>query len=177
MMSMPIVCPYSIGTVYYRPLHTPIQVQVPCPVCNGNRSVEIILGTGEQLTVPCEGCGLGFSFSRGYIMEWRYEPGATTFTIASIEGFSHDEWTLKSALGEQCSSRYLYASRDEALRVSTQDSLNQQEANAKRQSARKKDAKKLTWSVRYHRECIKDLERKIAYHQGKLQAPNEEATR
>lgn len=162
-MSMP-ECPYKVGQVYYRPVNQPENVRIPCPVCNGNQSVEMILGTGEHLIVPCEACGLGFEKSRGYIEEYQYTPRAVPFTIGSIDGYSFDRWDLSSELGEKITGQQLYLTESEALAQAHAQAEAQQRENARRYSQTKQSAKKSTWSVRYHRECIKDLERKIAYH-------------
>ena len=167
-MPMPETCPYRIGETYYKPQHCPEKVRVPCPVCNGHKTVEVILGTGEHLIVPCEGCGLGFETSRGYIEEYVYHPRAVPFTVGSIEGFSYDEWNVRSQLGDTTTSKYLYASQAEALAASQQQADKQLKQNAESYSRTKQAAKKVTWSIRYHRECIKDLEQKIRYHMGKI---------
>lgn len=164
------VCPYIVGKTYFRPMHQPEKVQVACPVCNGNKQVEVILGDGEHLFVPCEACGLGFERSRGYIEQYQYRPRAVPFTLASIEAFDREQWTLKSELGEQIYSTSLYESEEEAFLDSKQQSDKQQEQNARSFSQTKQSAKKVTWSIRYHRECIKDLERKISYHVGAIAA-------
>lgn len=168
-MSMPS-CPFVVGETYYRAMHQPERVRVPCPVCNGNQSVEIILGTGEHMIVSCEACGLGFERSRGYIEEYQYAPRAVPFTVGSIDGYSFDEWELSSQLGEKTSGSYLYRNEADALAESQRQSDEQQRENARSYSQTKKSAKKMTWSIRYHRECIKDLEMKIAYHVGEISA-------
>lgn len=162
-MSMPI-CPFTVGTVYYKPVPQPEKVRVPCPVCAGQKQVTMILGTGEHLEVPCEACGLGFEKSRGYIEEYRYTPRAIPYCIQSIEGYMYDEWVLKNEYGEQSYGSTLFAQEADALAASVKQAEEQQERNARSYSQTKHSAKKMTWSVRYHRDCIKDLQQKIDYH-------------
>lgn len=168
-MSMP-ACPFTVGTTYYKPINQPENVRIPCPVCNGNKCVTIILGTGEHLDVPCEACGIGFHVSRGFIEEYQYTPRTVPFTLASIEGYAYDEWTLKSELGEQSYGSSLFEHEADALAAAHKQADEQQANNARAYSQTKSSAKKMTWSVRYHRSCIKDLERKIAYHNGAIAA-------
>lgn len=173
-MSMP-VCPFTVGTTYYKPIQQPEHVRIPCPVCNGNKCVTIILGTGEHLEVPCESCGLGFHISRGFIEVYQYTPRTIAFTLASIEGYAYEEWDLKSDKGEMTRGSALFEHEADALAASQKQAAEHQERNARTYSQTKASAKKMTWSIRYHRECIKDLEQKIAYHAGKIAAQKEGA--
>jgi hypothetical protein len=174
-MSMP-QCPYIVGQTYYRAQHQLEQVRVSCPICDGHKTVEVILGSGEHLIVPCEGCGLGFEEARGYIEQHEYRPCAVPFMVASIEGYSHGNWTILSAGGDSSYGDRLYGEEREALAASQKQADEQKEQNARSYSQTKASAKKLTWSIPYHRECIKNMERRIEYHKRKIGEQSGEAT-
>lgn len=168
--------PFEIGDVYWRAIGTPRQETVPCPVCAGNRRFDVILGSGEQLSVECDGCGAGYEGPRGVINEWRTQPVAQRFEIASIESYrmAHDgfteEWRVRSKEGDSAYLADLHATEDEAFAAAAKEAQAIEERNLAARKRKRRDTSKAGWTVRYHREQIKGLERQIARHRGKIEA-------
>jgi hypothetical protein len=46
--------PFTIGQAMWMAIGDAEQVTKPCPVCNGDKAVTIILGTGEHVSVLCD---------------------------------------------------------------------------------------------------------------------------
>ena len=160
--------PFVIGQQMWMAIGQSEQVTKPCPVCNGDRAVTIILGTGEHVTVMCDGCGLGFEGPRGYIQEWEHHPRAVPFVIASVKSFRDDEWELLSTDGAWASFSKLFQTEDEAREAAAIQAAAQRERNMQSYQHTKRKAQHLTWTVQYHRGCIKDLQRQITWHEGRV---------
>ena len=161
--------PFTVGDTYYLPHDNPTQITVPCPTCYGARKVTLILGNGEQVEIQCEGCGKGYEGPRGSVTEYRYEAHVSVFTIAGIHSMYNDEWTLKSTGGETASWSQLYTTRAVAMQRAEECMRDVIDQNMRTQSARTKyQRQNLTWTVQYHEKCIKDHERQIAWHRGRV---------
>lgn len=169
MMAETFLVPFAIGDVKWLPAHQPRKVEVPCPVCFGQRSVVVTLGNGEQFTVPCDGCGLGFNGPQGTVQQYEYEPLAIRFEIARVESMHDTRWWVGSVAGGSSSYADLVETKEEALAISQQKCIDQQEANMRSLQRTRSGAQRLTWSVRYHREKIADLENQLAWHRAKVQ--------
>ena len=121
--------------------------------------------------LPCEACSTGLgSSARGEIEQWLYMPGAVLFEIAEIRSMYGGRWTLRSTTGVDHEYHDLYQTEAEALSVSTQRAHEQYERAMQSMQYKKGNAKRVSWSVLYHQQKIKDLERQIAWHRGALGA-------
>ncbi len=168
----PLNPPFTVGEVWWLPSHAPNKITVPCPVCAGQRRVTLILGDGEHVSLHCDGCGIGFDGPRGVIEEYSYEPQVVPFPIASIVRFDSDSdryrWTVRSDTGATADFSDLCMTESEAMAVASANALAQEERNMETRQRKKKNARG-GWTVRYHREQIKDLERQLAWHSDKVQ--------
>ena len=161
--------PFNIGDTYYLPHHNPTQVTVPCPTCYGALKVTLILGNGEQVDVQCEGCGKGYEGPKGCITEYSYEPFVSSFKIAGIHSMYDGEFTLKSTGGETANFTQLFQDKDAAMEKAKQQMKESLDQNMRSSTASTKYQRaNLTWSVQYHEKCIKDNERKIAWHRARI---------
>lgn len=162
--------PFAIGQVMWLPSNGAEKVRVPCPVCAGQCAVVIVLGTGEQVGVECDACGLGFEGPRGYIEEYQWTPAAVRFVIAKVERFDGERWSLRSETGAWAEWDALLPTEAEALERSRVLCAAQEESNMQSRQRKRAGVKGRSWSLQYHRNCIADLERQIQWHQSKIQA-------
>lgn len=169
-MTTAIEIPFRIGDVLWQASNGSNNVKVPCPVCNGDLAVTVILGDGERVGVPCEACGKGFNGPRGYIEEWQHDPAVSKFVIASIQSFHADRWCVNSETGGWGYFNELFPSEDEAMARAVKNCAEQHERNMQSRQRHRKNVKEAAWSIQYHRKQIADLERQIAWHQGRVSA-------
>ncbi len=160
--------PFEIGQEYWMPLSTPREVTVPCPICAGQRHVTVILGDGEHVSVDCDGCGSGFAGPKGTITEWDQTPGAVSFVIGYVESLYSNRWTLKSRDGKTSDFADLCTTEAEAVACSMKRCADQQEHNLMQGRHRRRGLSKAAWTIRYHRQCIRDLERQLVWHRAKV---------
>ena len=161
--------PFEIGKTYWMPTLRPENIQVPCPICYGNKSVSLILGNGEQVVVECEGCGLGYEGARGFVGDYSYEAGVKPFTVAGVESMNGDDWWLRSEQGSTARWKDLEQSEALGLEQSKRKMRETLDGNMYSQTARSKHARNhVPWTVRYHEDCIREIEKKIAWHRSKV---------
>jgi len=161
--------PFEIGHTYFLPHHNPTQVSVPCPVCYGNKKVIVILGNGEHVYVECEGCGIGFEGPRGYVMEYRYDPFVSEFTVKEIHSMYSGEWTLKSTTGQTANWTQLYTDYNAAMAEAEKTMKECIDRNMRDSIGRTKHQREQKcWTIAYHEKCIKDWEKKIEWHRSKV---------
>lgn len=169
-MTHSVETPFAIGQELWAPASYPEKVRVSCPVCFGTLAVIVEMGDGERVGVPCEACGKGYQGPQGFVEEWEYTPSARKFVVAGVKSMHDTRWWLVSEDGQERGFHELYPTEAEALAVSQQQSAEHHERNMQTRQRKRKDTKEATWSVRYHRDNIKDLERQIAWHQSRISA-------
>lgn len=163
--------PFAIGDTYYLPICRPEQIEVLCPTCYGKKMVTLILGNGEMIDVQCQGCGLGHESPRGVITEYSHTPKVEEFVIASIESMHGGRWYVRSTTHSTTAFEELCTLYNTAMEVSQAHVVKQREQNMRNSEARTKHQRENeTWTVAYHEKCMKDLERKMEWHRGKISA-------
>lgn len=162
-----LTTPFEIGATYWLPSTSPRCEVEPCPVCAGTKSVTV-LAAAEEFVVDCDGCGLGYKGPQGTVSVYHYDPHAEPFTIAEVVRLDDDGWSVKDAAGKVTRFRDLRETEQDALAVSKAAYLTQEEHNMRQRGHRRKGVSKATWTVRYHTEAIKKLERKLAYHRSRI---------
>lgn len=166
--------PVTLGqTVFIAWAHAYGQTHVPCPICAGNRSVVLILGTGEHVDVECSGCDRGPYGSQGTVIQHMPMSGVRSGAVTGLS-YERDEWQIVVGHDHVKASDdvlFLWAEAAEARRVVLHAEA---EAQAQRnfESQFKTKRKDHGWSVRYHRDRIADLKRTLAWHEGKLAKKN-----
>ena len=162
-----LTMPFTIGNTYWLPSHSPRHVMEACPVCVGAKIVTV-LAPEEKFVVECDACGLGYQGPQGVVSVYHYDPRAVPFTIAKVVRMDDQGWSVESTEGQYAVFKTLCATEEEALIVSKAAYAAQEEHNMRQRDHRRKGVSKATWTVRYHTDAIKKLERELAYHRGKV---------
>lgn len=157
---------FQIGeTVYCAYASAYARNRVPCPLCFGNLSVGVVLGNGVIQPVECSACGLGYGGPRGFIEERAphsaVESGEITSVSKGRHGFTYE------VNGSSRREIFRTEAEAEARRVELHAEACVEAASVNESIAKEKK-KGLAWSVRYHQECIRRIERDLAYHEGRL---------
>jgi hypothetical protein len=170
--------PVTLGqTVFIAWAHAYAQTHVVCPICAGNKSVVLILGSGEHVDVACQGCEHGYEGPRGTVVQYTADSGVRSGAVTGLS-YERDDWHIVVGHDHVTVSDdvlFLWAEAAEARRVVLHAAA---EAQAQRnfESQFKTKRKDHGWTVRYHRERIADLRRQLAWHEGKLAAKHDPAT-
>ena len=144
------------------------QVEKACPVCAGKKTVELIIGTGEHIILPCDYCGKGWEGPRGFVMEYEYTTGAEQLTVTRTVTRRTEEG--ESSEYHFASSRYandddLFATEEEAL-AQCQAWIAQKEIDERTRAEyiKKDQAKTYSWNAGYHLREAKREEESAARH-------------
>lgn len=145
--------------------------EVVCPMCSGKKTVVLILGNGDQVTLPCEGCGLGYDGPRGYIKEWTHIVGAeaTVVTRVITENYGTGENVKYQCLyNHSFPEEQLFATKEEALAVAQKmKAKKDEEQETKAEYLKHKVEKNYAWNARYHLREAKENRRQAEYHDSK----------
>lgn len=163
-----IETPFTIGGQYWRARVRAERVTIPCPVCKGKRTVRVEFGDGEMVTFDCDACGLGFDRARGFIEEYTNEPAASPFVIAGVDHFSGNCWTVRTEAGETADWSELRATEAEAMEESRRRCAENEAQNMLQRKYKRAAAGRSAWSVQYHRNQIKEAQRKVDWHSERL---------
>jgi hypothetical protein len=135
----------------------------------GTRIVTVIYGD-EPVRMDCEACGLGFEKPQGVIKEYKFTPKAELFVIAEVCSLYSGRWSVRSTTGHTSDFNELCETEEAALAVSGLKCAEQEESNMRSRMHKRNSAKRATWTVRYHKQCIADLERQLAWHTARITA-------
>lgn len=171
---------YKIGdTKWYATYDKHASTSVPCPVCFGKLRVIVVLGNGDEVSVPCNYCGHGFKNPTGTIQEYKKVAKAIPFHITGISfdtcgGKEVVEYRMVTSSSGSCSSwiprkeHQLYDTEEEALieaeRLKNEDETNE---NTKAEYIKYDKIKSFSWNAGYHMRQIKDAQKQIEYHSQK----------
>lgn len=144
------------------------EVETPCPVCFGKRSVTVILGNDEHVQTPCEFCGKGYYGPRGVIdeWEWRAEPRQVTIkgvqTEQTASGMTAQYTFLENYIADD---KDLFATEAEALaRCAERIAEHKAEETRRREHMKEYDHRNYSWHVGYHRKEAKEAARRLEWH-------------
>lgn len=171
--------PFEFGQIVYgATASSHAQIRVLCPVCFGKCMAHVILGDESVVPVECDFCSAGCNPPSGYVT--RHE-AASRVVVGAVSSMERDGDDWKVCIGGhyesfRVSEGNVFAHEDDA---ETRRALLHAEAevNAQRmyESRFKDGRRKTTWSVGYHRNCIRDLKRQLEWHETKLRAKAEAA--
>lgn len=161
--------PFEIGDTYWREAGNARRVTVECPMCCGQKYVTVTIGTGEQYTVECEACKLGYQGPQGVITEYDVTPQAEVFVIAKIKEWRNNQWLVADNSGRTAYFHTLYKTEAEALAASKKRAADLEDRNMASRR-KKKYGKVSSWSILYHKRQIAEHERGIAWHRKKIDA-------
>ena len=148
------------------------QREVPCPVCFGKLEVQLILGNGETQGIACNACERGYGGPTGVFHERQAHSWVKS---GLVTGMSMRDGKMRYEV-EGWGSEDIFATEAEAeARRLVLHAKAEKESAAIDEHILSRQKKSLTWSVSYHQSCIRDQEKKIAYHYEKLRISREKA--
>lgn len=155
---------FEIGQPVFIARYAPIERWIACSDCRGLKWLTVILGDDSSVTIDCVGCADGYAPPRGVIRTCDYEPQVDAIVVDNIE-------MREGAI------RYNY---NDSINVFDNEEAAWVRARALKHIADKEETERLlnkeqpkrewSWHVHYHRRCVKQAEKEIAYHSSKLEA-------
>jgi hypothetical protein len=149
------------------------QKQIQCPHCLGTRYCKVIIATGEEFTVDCGSCSMGYEGSIGTITDYDYTPEVKHVQVSRIE--------VRRDGNEYYSDYYVYdhskvfLNREDAEKEAEILTLKHEQEQADKIRRKEKDAKSWAWNASYHKKAIEKAKKDIEYHSAKLNVAKLEA--
>ena len=159
---------FKVDDVIYVAKFNTRKFHVDCPVCFKKGTVDLILGSGDIVTMPCEFCtnGAGTSPS-GYVSDYRLEAGAEAVVVNEVR----IEVTSQGQKAEYLSGYSLYQAdtvfetADEAMEYAVlRVAERNKELETKAEYIKGKPHKNYSWNAGYHMREAKNHEKKIEWH-------------
>ncbi|MDO8610987.1 MAG: hypothetical protein Q7R95_10690 [bacterium] len=146
-----------------------------CPACYGKKQLKVILGNGEEVIVPCNGCEEQ-CVPTGHIKESEWTPDVKEIIICRISAKESLE-NGKEIESYYFNENYYVDPKDNKIFDTKQEAeervkelIDDHELEKKHSIKRKKEngTKTYGWHIRYHSVKIKELKRDLEYHKKKL---------
>lgn len=160
---------FKRGDLVYLATYDQKQVEVPCPICFGQKTVRVILGDESIVQTPCDFCGLGFEAPRGYVKEYQREPKAEPVIISSVTITEGENREVKyHAERHHLTPENTFADEASALARAAVLKAQADAEDAKRSDwGRRSTTQKLSWSIGYHMREAKENRRSAEYHESR----------
>lgn len=146
-------------------------VQIECPDCAGTRRIRLILANDEQVSIDCGGCMLGYKGCSGTVTEYKFKADVRQGIIGGVEE-TREKITYRIDQAEGCyysfDSNDLFENREDAIKRCQELIDKEIESEKERLLRKEKDTRSWAWNASYHRKRIKEAEKEIVYHTGKL---------
>ncbi len=158
---------YEIGQEVWRASFDSADAYVVCPDCGGTARVRVMLPDDTIVSIECEGCRHGYSGSDGRIHVYDRRPVARLVNILGLEmRDGKTEWQTSDSyrVGEED----LFDTEVEAMTRARAIAADHDREERDRVNRKEKPLKSWAWHAHYHRSCIKEAERQIAYHTARL---------
>ena len=146
----------------------------PCRVCNGNRRVVLLLGTGEQVELDCEMCAKGYEAPTGVEQYWEFEGKPSPFYVTGVEVVENVSGrTVRYRSGtdngwNSIEAEKCYATFDEAMAASAAVVAEREAEQAQRMGWKEKDTNKsYAWNAGYHLRAAAKDRKSAEYHERK----------
>ena len=158
---------YKIGDTAWRAAWDSAQDWITCPDCAGHKFGTVILGSGEQHTIDCGSCGLGYNPPTGRIVVYKRNPTAERVTITGAE-LSKDGVEYRTS-GSYCvKDEDLFDTFVGALARAAVRCAEIDQAERDRILQKEKPARTWAFHVSYHRREAKRHRQEAERHEAKL---------
>jgi len=170
--------PFAIGETVWCSEPASTRERLPCPDCDGAKTVKMLLGNGEVYTLPCRGCQVGCDPSRGYVevVTWSYEP--RKFTPRRVD-MSCGEFHYSAASPEATCFGYvdtskMFHDKAECEADCERRAKEAQEGEDQRMFWNLKSKRKdMAWSVHYWRSQAIKFRKELAWVEARLHVSKE----
>jgi hypothetical protein len=153
----------------------------PCRVCNGDKRVTLILGSGEHLSLDCDYCGHGYQYPTGLETFYEFRAEAKPYPVTGIETISGPNGeTVKYRSGSE-GAYYSFAAADcfpsaEAAAARCAELVAEHEVEQDRMmKAKEQNNKSYAWHAGYHLREAKNARKQAEYHERKAVLMKEQA--
>lgn len=158
---------YKVGDEVWLATFEVSPAYITCPDCGGTGRLRVILADESIVSIGCRNCSCGYDPPTGRIKVYDRKPRAelTEITGCEIEG-AKIEWKTRASYRVPEDELFDTEAAAMAVAKAKAEQFDRDERN--RVNQKEKDTHTWAWNASYHRKCIKEAERLIAYHTAKL---------
>lgn len=164
---------FNIGDKVFKGNYSRLEKWITCPDCLGSKRVKMILGDASEVIIECGGCDPGgYQPSIGLVRQYEYGIEVKSYIVTGVrQNTEKVEYELNCSDGSCCIGypKDTFSTEEEALAAAEVGRKEAEAEENKRWLAKTKDHRSWKWNAAYHRRCIKDLERQLEFHRGKVQ--------
>ena len=159
---------FKVDDVIYVAKFNKRKFYVDCPVCFKKGTVDLILGNGDIVTMPCEFCtnGAGTSPS-GHVSDYRLEAGTEAIVVNEVEMKVTNQGQKVEYVSGYClyQADVVFETADDAMKYAVLKVAEQnKELETKAEHIKGKPHKNYSWNAGYHMREARDHEKKIEWH-------------
>lgn len=165
---------FEVGQeIWIGDFHPHAPTHVTCPDCGGTGRLRVIFHDETQVSIECRNCAAGYDAPTGRIVIYQLEVKARRAIICGFENaHGNIRWHVD---GSECSYRIIddenaFSTEAEAVEWAKQREEQYEAEQRAKVFTKEKDTRTWAWNASYHRKCIKEAEKNIAYHTAKLNA-------
>ena len=158
---------YQIGDEVWFAKFESAEASIVCPDCGGTKYVTMEMFDGARHTLDCEGCKVGFEGPRGRITTWQRKPVAEPVRVSSVS-IEADKIEYRVNGGWIAAEDRLFLTKEEAMVRADEVAADAMREEGERLQRKAKADRSWAWHVHYHRRCVRQAEKDIAYHTSKL---------
>lgn len=142
--------------------------RVTCPDCLGSGRLTVILGDGSHVGIDCRACEYGWRGSTGVLDGWEHVAAREKGAIIKVERNHDDE--IEYAVGSSSSYHTgpIFETEEGAMQYAESLIAERNAREDKQMRCKEKDHQTWAWNANYHRREIRDMKKRIEYHEKKL---------
>ena len=163
---------YNIGDFIWVARAGQTEKYITCPDCFGTLKLKVILGNGEELSIPCAGCSIGYDPPTGRIKTYEFDAEPENQKIIGIEIQDNITYHVGNNVGDSCyrlvEERDAFKTYNEALERSKQIKEEKIKEEQIRLARKEHETRSWAWHVHYYRKQIRDAESTIEYARERL---------
>lgn len=160
---------YQIGDVVWYAARTEQEKTMECPDCCGKKFLTVIFGDDSRVTIDCITCSRGYEPPKGYVTYTTQKSSTRQVGIERMEiGCGEEKYGFGSCYLADATE--LFDTEEEAEKRAVELAIEQEKAELARINMKGERHRTWAWNATYHRKCIKDAKKSIAYHEAKLDA-------
>jgi len=157
----------KVGDIIYVSRFGQKEVTLDCPVCFGKKKVDLILGNGDSIELPCDYCRRGYEYPSGFIKRISMEANAEQMLVTAVKSTQ----TEKGEKFEYSCGYFTYQAEDvflvksEALKDSVHKAEKHKiETETRAEYVKAQSNKSYSWNAGFHMRAVKDAKKNIEYH-------------
>lgn len=158
---------YEIGQGLYWATWDTSPKHVVCPDCGGTGRLRVTFHDETQVSIDCRNCAAGYDPPSGKVKIYERIPRARFVIVTGVE-ITEKETRWHTSESYIVPESELFGDEVFCMAYAQIKAREADKAELDKVLTKEKDTRTWAWNASYHRRCIKDAEKQIAYHMAKL---------